>query len=355
MTGRPLGQLRIVVLMGGTSSERDVSLASGIRIVEALRSCGHTVMAVDPARGEISADEQQTLAAGGIVRVAPPSQESLRQMAREALPRLASNLPRRGDADVVFLGLHGGSGEDGTIQAMLELTGVPYTGSNTLASALAMDKDLSKVLFRQAGVTTADWVMAPASVDEVRSATGFPAVVKPSKQGSTVGLSVVKDRADLGAAIDEAFDFDDEVMIERFIAGRELTVGILGGEALPVGEIIPRHEIYDYECKYTAGMAEERFPAELSASETSRVQDQARKAFAALKLRGYARIDFRMADDGTFYCLEANTLPGMTHTSLIPQAAAAAGITFPALCERIVELALEGHARPDAAARGARL
>lgn len=352
MNGGP-DRLKIVVLMGGTSSERDVSLASGIRIVEALRSRGHAVMAVDPARGEISDDEQRTLAGGGVVRVAPPSQESLRQMAREALPRLASNLPKRGDADVVFLGLHGGSGEDGTIQAMLALTGVPYTGSHTLASALAMDKDLSKVLFRQAGVTTADWVMAPASTADVQATIGFPAVVKPSKQGSTVGLSVVKDPADLQAAINQAFDFDDEVMIERFVPGRELTVGILGGDALPVGEIIPRHEIYDYECKYTAGMAEERFPAELSASETARVQDQARKAFAALKLRGYARIDFRMAGDGTFYCLEANTLPGMTHTSLIPQAAAAAGIAFPALCERIVRLALEAHAPPDAARQGA--
>jgi D-alanine-D-alanine ligase len=353
MTGVSADRLKIVVLMGGTSSERDVSLASGIRIVEALRSRGHMVTAVDPARGEIAADEQSALAAGGVVRVVPPSQESLRQMAREALPRLASNLPKLGDADVVFLGLHGGTGEDGTIQAMLELTGVPYTGSNTLASALAMDKDLSKVLFRQAGVTTADWVMAPASTDDVGHTIGFPAVVKPSKQGSTVGLSIVKDPARLQAAIDEAFDFDDEVMIERFVPGRELTVGILGGEALPVGEIIPRHEIYDYECKYTAGMAEERFPAELSENETARVQDQARKAFAALKLRGYARIDFRMAGDGTFYCLEANTLPGMTHTSLIPQAAAAAGISFPALCERIVHLALAPHTRPVAAGQGA--
>jgi len=330
--------------MGGTSSERDVSLASGIRVAEALRSRGHTVTAVDPARGPISAEEQRALAAGGVVRVAPPSQESLRQMAREALPRLASNLPRRGDADVVFLGLHGGTGEDGTIQAMLALTGVPYTGSHTLGSALAMDKDLSKVLFRQAGVTTANWLMAPASAEEVRSAIGFPAIVKPSKQGSTVGLSVVKEAAALQAAVDEAYDFDDEVMIEQFIPGRELTVGILGGEALPVGEIIPRHEIYDYECKYTAGMADERFPAELTADETARIQDQARRAFAALKLRGYARIDFRMATDGTFYCLEANTLPGMTNTSLIPQAATAAGITFPALCERIVRLALDEHA-----------
>jgi D-alanine-D-alanine ligase len=166
-------------------------------------------------------------------------------------------------------------------------------------------------------------------------------IVKPSKQGSTVGLSLVKDPADLQAAIDEAFQFDDEVMIEAFIAGRELTVGILGDIALPVGEIIPKHEIYDYECKYTAGMAEERFPADLTEEQARSVQNEARNAFRALKLRGYARIDFRMASDGTFYCLEANTLPGMTQTSLIPQAAAAAGISFPELCDRIVQLALE--------------
>jgi D-alanine-D-alanine ligase len=266
-------------------------------------------------------------------------------MAREALPSFASNLPRQGDADVVFLGLHGGSGEDGTIQALLDLGGVPYTGSGHLASALAMDKDLSKHLFRQANVSTAKWLMAPAGVDEVNAALGLPVIVKPSKQGSTVGLSIVRNASELQPAVDEAFNFDDEVMIEEFIAGRELTVGILGDIALPVGEIIPKHEIYDYECKYTAGMADERFPAELTKQETARVQDEALRAFRALKLRGCARIDFRMAKDGTFYCLEANTLPGMTQTSLIPQAAAAAGISFPELCDRIVRLALGDHDR----------
>jgi D-alanine-D-alanine ligase len=332
--------LRVIVLMGGTSSERDVSLATGIRCAEALRACGHTVSALDPARGEISESEQRALASGTVVQVAPPSQDALRRMASEALPRLAGILPRRGEADVVFLGLHGGIGEDGTIQAMLDLAGVPYTGSGHLASALAMDKELSKQLFRQAGVPTADWVMAPAPVREVESRLGFPVVVKPSKQGSTVGLSIVKEPSALEAAIQEAFDFDDEVMLERFVPGRELTVGILGGEALPVGEILPKHEIYDYECKYTPGMADERFPAALTSDETARIQDAAQKAFRALKLGGCARIDFRMTPDGTFYCLEANTLPGMTQTSLVPQAAAAAGLSFPELCDRIVRLAL---------------
>ena len=304
---------------------------------------GHDVRVVDPARGPISEEEYRALLGGRVVQTIPPSQEELRRVARESLPKLGATLPRQGETDVVFLGLHGGSGEDGTIQALLDLAGVPYTGSGHLASGLALNKDVSKHLFRQAGVATADWLLAPATADEVGARLGFPVIVKPSNEGSTVGLSIVRTPGELQPAIDEASRFDDEVMIERFIAGRELTVGILGDVALPVGEIIPKHEIYDYECKYTPGMAEERFPAELTEEETARIQEQAVAAFRALKLSGYARIDFRMSDDATFYCLEANTLPGMTQTSLIPQAAAAAGIDFPELCDRIVHLALERH------------
>ncbi len=253
---------------------------------------------------------------------------------------MLATLPAVRSSDVVFLALHGGLGEDGTVQAMLDATHVCYTGSGHLASALAMDKDLSKTLFRAAGVTTADWLMAPASETQVEAVMGWPVIVKPSKQGSTVGLTKVDGPAGLAAAVKEALLYDDEVMIERFIPGRELTVGILGDEALPVGEIIPKHELYDYECKYTAGMAREEFPAKLTAAQATAVQAQAQQAFRALKLGGYARIDFRMTEDGTFYCLEANTLPGMTELSLIPQAAAAAGITFADLCDRIVQLAL---------------
>jgi D-alanine-D-alanine ligase len=177
-------------------------------------------------------------------------------------------------------------------------------------------------------------------VEAIEGALGLPVVVKPSKQGSTVGLSVVKTRDALVPAIAEALRYDDEVMIERFVPGREFTVGILGDEALPVGEIIPMHEIYDYECKYTAGMAREVFPADLPAAVATEMQQQARLAFRALKLGGYARIDFRMSADGGIYCLEANTLPGMTELSLIPQGAAAHGLDFVALCERIVALAV---------------
>jgi D-alanine-D-alanine ligase len=340
--------LKITVFMGGTSAERDVSLASGLRVAEALRERGHDVLAVDTAHGVLSAADEQAMLAGKVVKTIPPDVQALVRLNAQ-LPSTLRSLPK---TDVVFLALHGGQGEDGTLQALLDLTGVPYTGSGHLASALAMDKDLSKHLFRAAGVPTADWLMIgnrelgtgnreQEFVGEVERELGLPVVVKPSKQGSTVGLTVVRDIAQLWPAVEEAAKYDDEVMVEQFVPGRELTVGILGDEALPVGEIIPVHEIYDYECKYTAGMAREIFPADLTAEQTGVVQELARRAFRALKLRGYARIDFRLAPDGVFYCLEANTLPGMTSLSLIPQAAAAAGISFPELCERIVRLALD--------------
>jgi D-alanine-D-alanine ligase len=332
--------MNITVLMGGTSSERNVSLASGIRIVQALRGNGHKVTALDPARGVIGDVEQRELATGK-VGTEPPSLEALSKFAEGTfLPNLTS-MKEIKDTDVAFLALHGGQGEDGTIQALLDMAHVKYTGSGHLSSALAMDKDLSKKLFRAGDVKTADWLMAPATTEQVEGMLGLPVIVKPSKQGSTVGLTLVKKRSDLPGAIKEALMYDDEVMIERFVPGRELTVGVLGNIALPVGEIISKHEIYDYECKYTAGMATEEFPAKISPEATERVQNQALAAFKSLKLNGYARIDFRLTTEGEFYCLEANTLPGMTELSLIPQGAAAMGIKFPELCERIVKLALE--------------
>ena len=238
--------MKITVLMGGESAERNVSLASGIRIVLALRSRGHEVIAFDPSNGVISEEEQHRLATSA-VGTEPPSLDALAKTTGGAfLPGLEA-IPEIANADVAFLALHGGMGEDGTIQALLDMAHVRYTGSGHLSSALAMDKDLSKKLFRAAGVQTADWLMAPASLEEVDKCLGFPVVVKPSKQGSTVGLSVVKKRDDFDAAVTEAWRYDDEVMIEQFIPGRELTVGILGDTALPVGEIKPVHEIYDYE------------------------------------------------------------------------------------------------------------
>ena len=332
----------ITVLLGGVSAERDVSLSSGLRIAVALRSRGHTVTCLDPAVGVMSRETEAALLAGG-VGSAPPSLEALAGLKFKSLSPVLGTLPEVRDADCVFLALHGGQGEDGTVQAVLDMAGVPYTGSGHLASALAMDKHLSKVVLRAAGVATANWLMSPPEgldPDEVGRHLDWPVIVKPSKQGSTVGLSIVRAPNELAAAITEAFRFDDEVMVERFVPGQELTVGVLGDLVLPTIEIKPVKELYDYECKYTPGMAEE-FVAELSSDTQSKLADQARRAFTALKLGGYARIDFRLDPQGQPWCLEANTLPGMTPTSLIPRAAQAADILFPDLCERIVQLALE--------------
>jgi D-alanine-D-alanine ligase len=208
---------------------------------------------------------------------------------------------------------------------------------------MAMDKDVSKRLFRDAGVPTADWAMAPAQRAEVEAAFGWPVVVKPSKQGSTVGLTVVKDPSGYEEAVELASRYDDEVMIERFVPGRELTVGVLEGRPLAVGEIIPRHEIFDYECKYTPGMSEEIFPADLPGPVTKECQRLALLAHQALKLGGYSRVDFRLTPGGEAFCLEVNTLPGMTATSLLPQSARAVGIEFPDLCERICRTAQLGR------------
>jgi len=253
------------------------------------------------------------------------------------------NVPVVRNADVLFLALHGGRGEDGTIQALLEVIGVPYTGSGRLGSAMAMDKDVSKRLFRLAGVPTADWFMAPVTSANVGARLGWPAVVKPSKQGSTVGLSVVKKEADFEAAVALARRYDDEIMVERFVPGRELTVGVLEGKTLAVGEIIPRHEIFDYECKYTPGMSEEIFPADLPVAIADDCGRLALLAHHALKLGGYSRVDFRLTPQGEILCLEVNTLPGMTATSLLPQAARAVGIEFPELCDRICRIARSGR------------
>jgi D-alanine-D-alanine ligase len=280
------------------------------------------------------------------VAPAPPDQDSLGRLERVDLTSLLRG-GTVGRLDVIFIAMHGSFGEDGTLQALLDTTDIPYTGSGMLGSAMAMDKDITKRLIERAGVPTPAWLMAPATADEVAEAIGYPAVVKPSKQGSTVGLSIVREPASLAAAVREAFRFDDEVMIERFIPGRELTVPVLGDGALPVGEIISEHEIFDYECKYQPGMAREVFPAELVSEVAASAQKLALTTHWALKLRGYSRVDFRLDGDGELWCLEANTLPGLTAASLFPKGAAAAGIEFADVCERICMLALQEHGAPD--------
>ncbi len=330
--------MKIAVLFGGTSQERDVSIASAAQIIPALRGLGHEVVAIDTVTGRLTGEAEQKMLTSG-VGPEPPSTTALASMHESALT-LTSNASDIRDVDVVFLALHGGAGEDGRVQAILDLAGMAYTGSNHIASATAMDKDLSKRLFRAAGVPTADWLMAPVLAHDVADTLGWPVVVKPNKQGSTVGLSIVREAGALSEAVQLAERYDDEVMVERFIPGRELTVGILEGEPLPVGEIITKAGIFDYQAKYQKGGAQEIFPADLPEESATRLQQLALTAHNALKLGVYSRIDFRMDPAGSFWCLEANSLPGMTAASLLPQAARVAGIEFPKLLERICRAAL---------------
>ncbi|MGD8495418.1 MAG: D-alanine--D-alanine ligase [Gemmatimonadales bacterium] len=339
--------LTVAVLLGGTSEERRVSIATGRAIVEALRSRGHEVVAVDPAFGAIPADEEPRYLGGDVGRE-PPSLDELRQMGRTAVGAAVAELPAVREADVAFLALHGGDGENGRLQAVLEVAGIPYTGSGVLGSAIAFDKRVSKELLEHAGVPTPAWAPRGASPDEVIDLLGLPLVVKPASGGSTVGLTVVRSDGALSAALDLAARYDRDVLCEAFIPGRELTVTVLDGKALPVTEIIPGNEIYDYESKYTPGKSQYVTPAELDTAETEELSRLAEEAFDVLRQETVSRIDFRRHTDGSFWCLEGNSLPGMTATSLVPKAAKAAGISFPELCERI---ALAGCRRP-AAARG---
>jgi D-alanine-D-alanine ligase len=334
-------RLKVAVLFGGTSSERDVSIASGSQVIQALRAGGHDVIAVDTATGVLDSAAEKSLLADGVNDL-PPDEQALDLM-RTGDAASLTNAPELKDVDVLFLALHGGAGEGGTLQALLDLTDIPYTGSGMLGSAMAMDKDVSKRLMRVAGVPTPDWLMAPVLLEDIEEHVGLPCVVKPSKQGSTVGLSIVKHADDLEAAVELAATYDDEVMIEAFIPGREFTVPVLGDDALPVGEIISKNEIFDYAAKYQPGGAEEIFPADLPGAQTVEVQMLALKTHRALKLRGFSRIDFRLDADGVFWCLEANTLPGMTAASLFPKGAQAAGIGFTQVCEQLCRLAIEEH------------
>ncbi len=333
---------KIAVLMGGTSAEREVSLATGHEIVRALRSCGHQVIGIDTAGGQLIAlpDRAAELAVG--IGRQPPAHEELGRLEGEQVARTLQDAPEARDSEVVFVALHGGAGEDGRIQAVLDLVGIPYTGSGPLGSALAMDKLVSKELFVSAGVPTPSWLVAPLTDSELHSALGgYPVVVKPSHEGSTVGVSVVRSTDELEGAIERASEFEGPVIVEKFIPGRELAVGVLGDAALPIVEIRPSHEIYDYECKYTKGMSEYEVPAPLPAEVAEEVQALAVKAHRVLRLSQYSRIDFRLDEDHRPWCLEANSLPGMTATSLLPKGAAEAGMSFEELCDRIVRLAIE--------------
>jgi D-alanine-D-alanine ligase len=331
--------MNVAVVLGGTNEERNVSLATGRAVVAALRERGHFVVAVDPAHGAVPPEEEDRML-GGAVGAAPPGLDQLARLGSSSVGAALADLPAIRRADVVFLALHGEGGEDGTIQGLLDLADVAYTGSGCLGSSVAFDKRISKELLVHAGVSTPAWTPASATSTEIVEMLGLPLVVKPSSGGSSVGLTVVRSPAELEPAMELAARYDGDVLCEAFVPGRELTVAVLAGEALPPVEIIPSHEIYDYECKYTAGMSRYEAPADLAPGETEQLQDLAVRAYRALRQSSYSRIDFKRADDGSFWCLEANSLPGLTSTSLVPKAAAAADIEFPELCERIARSAI---------------
>jgi len=329
--------MKIAVLLGGTSAERDVSMSTGIAVARTLAENGHEVQAIDPAYGDKLVD--YTASTENLVKVDHSAIENERDVLNRNIFRTVEYLVEQ-QFDAVFLALHGGYGENGKVQALLDLAGIAYSGSGSCASAVAMDKHLSKVLMRSVDVRTADWIhlKSTSELDTAEAAKlGYPLVVKPNAQGSTVGLSIVKKEDELKAAIELAFQYDSGVMLESFVPGREMTVTVLGNESLPVIEIIPKSGFYDYESKYQSGMTTYICPAEITDELRSSLQEAAIKTHNVLGCRGYSRVDFRVNENNEAFCLEANTLPGMTGTSLVPKAGKAAGLSFYEVIMRILK------------------
>ena len=349
--------MNILVVAGGISTERDVSLVSGRMVSEALKKNGHTVILLDLFFGygdettDVTgifdrADEVET-GIGGISDEAPDL-EAVRAMRGGASASVfgPNVIAISRQADIVFIALHGANGEDGRVQATFDLYGIRYTGSDYLSSAIAMNKEYTKRLFMADGVPTPSGLYVTyeqAPDDLTETGMEFPVVVKPVCGGSSIGVSIARDQASYQAALEAAFAVDDGVLIEEYIQGREFSVGVLEGVPLPVIEIAPVSGWYDYKNKYAAGSTVETCPADLPDHIARMLQVIAVDAAVSLDLTTYARIDMLMDDDGHAYCLEANTLPGMTPTSLLPQEAAAVGISFEELCERIVEISLEKY------------
>jgi len=328
-----MGKLRVTVLTGGASAEREVCLMSGRKVMGAL----------DPGRYEaVSVDLSDITGA----RAADFARLLLSRTAGQA-PK-APTAPADGGPDVVFIALHGGAGENGTVQGMLDLLGVAYTGSGVLASALAMNKIMAKKVFERDGIRTPKWVALAAAdregaPDAVAAAVGFPCIVKPACQGSTIGVSVVRDPRDLGDALDTAFEYGPQALAERYIAGTEVSGPVLGNDdarALPLVEIVPSGGFYDYHAKYTPGATEEIIPARIPDAQAERARELTLRAHRALGCRGISRVDM-MAGRDEVYVLEVNTIPGLTETSLVPRAAEAEGISFPMLVDRLIEFALQ--------------
>lgn len=341
--------MKIAVVCGGLSNERDVSITSGSCVARALREKGHKVVLLDLYYGYSGKYMDPA-------ELFEREQEDLRYSVREETPDIEKMIAD-GDgsrigknvieicraADISFLALHGEDGENGKVQATFDMFGIRYTGSGYLGSALAMNKELSKVLFRHSGIPTPAGIVLEKGAESYED-VGFPCVVKPCSGGSSVGTSIVYSRDEYDAALEFAFRFESRVLVERYVKGRELTVGVMDGRAMPVIEIIPKSGWYDYKNKYQAGLTEELCPAPLSPEDTDRVQRLAERVAEALMIDVYCRADFLMDEsDGQLYCLEANTLPGMTPTSLVPQMGAAQGMDFGEVCEKIIAVSMEKY------------
>lgn len=348
--------MKIVVLAGGTSTERDVSLVTGKMIYKAFKNRGHETVLLDVYLGydvedyiDVFTMNKDWAQAVGAISKDAPDMEKVRALRNDGGKSFFGPhvLDICAMADMVFMALHGAPGEDGTVQAAFDLAGIKYTGCDCLGAAVAMDKALSKEIFRQNGIPTpAGFHLIKADFengDDKAGEVSYPAVVKTCKGGSSVGVYMVNNYEEYKDALKNAFSYEEQVVVEQYIKGREFSIGVLDKKALPIIEIAPLEGFYDYKNKYQAGSAVETCPALLPEDITKKMQKAAEDVFAALRLKVYARMDFLLQEDGSFFCLEANTLPGMTPTSLLPQEAAAVGVDFEALCEKIVELSFEKY------------
>ena len=349
--------MKIVVLAGGLSTERDVSFKTGEMVTKALRENGHQVILLDVFMGYsdkeedltdiFAREEEVSVKVEGIPEIAPDLAKvkaSRKDQSDNFFGPNVIELCRM--ADVVFMALHGENGENGKIQAAFDLFGIRYTGSGYLSSALAMDKGMAKQLFVMNGIPTPKGVSvkrADAKKNIAELGLTLPCVVKPCCGGSSIGVSIVRSETEFEAALTEAFRWEDELVIEEFVEGREFSVGVIDYQALPVIEIAPVEGFYDYKNKYKAGSAVETCPADLSPELTKEMQHYAEEVAKVLGLDTYSRSDFLLSKDNRIYCLEANTLPGMTPTSLLPQEAQVIGMNFNQLCEKIIEISLRRY------------
>ena len=347
----------IVVLAGGLSTERDVSFKTGSMVAAALKENGHRVILLDVFMGY----GEQEVDLNGIFDRADEISVKVSDIP-EVAPDLAAVKASRKDqspcffgpnvirmcqmADIVFMALHGENGENGKLQAAFDLLGVKYTGSDYLSSAIAMNKGMAKKLFVEAGIPTPKGIAMTRETredDVTKLNLHLPCVVKPCCGGSSIGVTIVRDAAEFKAALDEAFRWEDELVIEEFVEGREFSVGVIEGKALPVIEIAPIQGFYDYKNKYKAGSAVETCPAELPEDVSAQMRHYAEEVAKVIGLDTYSRSDFLLDKDGNMFCLEANTLPGMTPTSLLPQEAAVVGVNFNELCEKLIEISMKKY------------